>query len=88
MRSLHIFSRVFNSVFKVVRLFFRGSQDMRHTKGPKSSKTQPSKLEDIHARVEVRRHPSARRLTLRVSRTRRSVIVTLPLHGTGSGAGA
>ena len=53
---------------------------MRHTKGPKSSKTQPSKLEDIHARVEVRRHPSARRLTLRVSRTRRSVIVTLPLQ--------
>lgn len=28
--------------------------------------------------VEVRRHPAARRLTLRVSQTRRSVIVTVP----------
>ena len=52
---------------------------MRQTKGSMSSK-KPSQLEDIHARVEVRRHPSARRLTLRVSRTRRSVIVTIPLQ--------
>lgn len=37
-------------------------------------------IEDVGARVEVRRHPSARRLTLRVSRTRRAVIVTLPLQ--------
>ena len=29
--------------------------------------------------VEVRRHPAARRMTLRVSRTTRSVIVTLPV---------
>ena len=29
--------------------------------------------------VEVRRHPAARRMTLRVSRTSRSVIVTLPV---------
>jgi len=29
--------------------------------------------------VEVRRHPAARRMTLRVSRTRRAVIVTLPM---------
>lgn len=36
------------------------------------------RLQDIGAPVEVRRHPSARRLTLRVSRTRRTVIVTLP----------
>ncbi len=28
--------------------------------------------------IEVRRHPSARRLTLRISQTRRTVIVTLP----------
>ena len=34
----------------------------------------------IGARVEVRRHPGARRLTLRVSRTRRAVIVTLPVQ--------
>lgn len=37
-------------------------------------------LEEMGARVEVRRHPSARRLTLRVSRTQRAVIVTLPLQ--------
>lgn len=37
-------------------------------------------IEDVGARVEVRRHPGARRLTLRVSRTRRAVIVTLPLQ--------
>lgn len=37
-------------------------------------------LEDVGATVEVRRHPTARRLTLRVSRTRRAVIVTLPLQ--------
>jgi predicted metal-dependent hydrolase len=30
--------------------------------------------------VEVRRHPAARRMTLRVSRTSRSVIVTLPMQ--------
>ncbi len=37
-------------------------------------------LSDIGALVEVRRHPGARRMTLRVSRTRRAVIVTLPLQ--------
>ncbi|MCB1519839.1 MAG: M48 family metallopeptidase [Hyphomicrobiaceae bacterium] len=36
-------------------------------------------LSALDADVEVRRHPSARRLTLRVSRTRRAVIVTLPM---------
>lgn len=34
----------------------------------------------IDVPIEVRRHPSARRLTLRVSRTRRTVIVTLPVQ--------
>jgi len=34
----------------------------------------------IDAPVEVRRHASARRLTLRVSRTRRAVVVTLPIQ--------
>lgn len=38
------------------------------------------KLEGIAATVEVRRHPAARRLTLRVSRTQRAVILTLPVH--------
>lgn len=37
-------------------------------------------LGDLGAPVEVRRHPAARRLTLRVSRTRRTVIVTLPVQ--------
>ncbi|MGF1650100.1 MAG: M48 family metallopeptidase [Hyphomicrobiaceae bacterium] len=34
----------------------------------------------LPAPVEVRRHPAARRMTLRVSRTRRTVIVTLPMQ--------
>jgi predicted metal-dependent hydrolase len=34
----------------------------------------------VGAPIEVRRHPKARRLTLRVSRTRRAVIVTLPMQ--------
>lgn len=38
------------------------------------------KLSVLGAPVEVRRHAGARRLTLRVSRTRRAVIVTLPLQ--------
>ncbi len=36
------------------------------------------RFDELGAPVEVRRHPKARRLTLRVSRTRRAVIVTLP----------
>jgi predicted metal-dependent hydrolase len=35
-------------------------------------------LEALGAPVEVRRHPAARRLTLRVSKTKRAVIVTVP----------
>ncbi len=41
---------------------------------------QNSTLADIGANLEVRRHPGARRLTLRVSRTRRAVIVTIPVQ--------
>lgn len=37
-------------------------------------------ISDLNAPIEVRRHPGARRLTLRVSRTRRAVIVTLPIQ--------
>jgi len=36
-------------------------------------------IEGLATPVEVRRHPAARRMTLRVSRTRRSVVVTLPM---------
>lgn len=35
-------------------------------------------FEALGAPIEVRRHPAARRLTLRVSKTRRAVIVTVP----------
>jgi predicted metal-dependent hydrolase len=53
---------------------------MRHR--PKSravSKAQTS-VAGIDAPVEVRRHPGARRMTLRVSRTKRTVIVTVPMQ--------
>lgn len=36
--------------------------------------------DDLDAEVEVRRHPAARRLTLRVSCTRRAVVVTIPFQ--------
>lgn len=45
-----------------------------------STRKETNRLEDLSARVEVRRHPGARRLTLRVSRTRRAVIVTIPVQ--------
>lgn len=49
-----------------------------------AAKTSPSvqllKVEGLPAPVEVRRHPTARRLTLRVSRTRRAVYLTVPRH--------
>jgi predicted metal-dependent hydrolase len=53
---------------------------MRQTRALRSSPKPLTRLDDIHARVEVRRHPTARRMTLRVSRTRRAVIVTIPLQ--------
>lgn len=49
------------------------SKKLTHTK-PSST------LEDIGAKLEVRRHPGARRLTLRISRTRRAVVVTIPVQ--------
>ena len=51
-------------------------------KKPRSAGKRASKklhLEDIPATVEVRHHPAAQRMTLRVSRTRRAVILTLPM---------
>lgn len=46
------------------------------------AKTSPShqllRVEGLPAPVEVRSHPTARRLTLRVSRTRRAVYLTVP----------
>ena len=51
--------------------------------GAKASSVKPTsikllKVEGIHAPVEIRRHPTARRLTLRISRTQRSVVLTIP----------
>jgi predicted metal-dependent hydrolase len=57
---------------------------MRQTNASTSSKKlapkNGSRLEDIGADVQVRRHSGARRLTLRVSRTSRAVIVTIPVQ--------
>ena len=54
---------------------------MRKVKSGKRSVTlKAQSIEHLDAPVEVRRHPAARRLTLRVSRTRRAVIVTLPVQ--------
>ena len=49
---------------------------------PSRASAQPSQRLRVHGLtepVEVRRHPTARRMTLRVSRTSRSVIVTVPV---------
>ena len=47
------------------------------------TKTKPVQLLRVNglpAPVEVRRHPTARRLTLRVSHTERAVVLTIPRH--------
>jgi predicted metal-dependent hydrolase len=44
----------------------------------KKKKTVALAVKGIAAPVEVRRHPNARRLTLRVSKTKRAVIITVP----------
>jgi predicted metal-dependent hydrolase len=40
---------------------------------------QKLRVQGLNEPVEIRRHPAARRMTLRVSRTSRSVIVTVPV---------
>lgn len=47
-------------------------------RGQKKTAESELELEAIGAPIEVRRHPAARRLTLRVSKTKRAVIVTVP----------
>lgn len=44
-------------------------------------------VEGIGVPVEVRRHPTARRFTLRVSKTRRAVVVTVPMRSRMDDAG-
>jgi hypothetical protein len=53
---------------------------MRKTAAFEESLAKRPRFEELGCPVEVRRHPGARRLTLRVSRTRRAVIVTLPVQ--------
>ena len=43
-------------------------------------KTLELRIDDLPVPVEVRRHPTARRMTLRISHSARSVIVTLPMR--------
>lgn len=45
-------------------------------------------VEGIGVPVEVRRHPTARRFTLRVSKTRRAVVVTMPMRSRVDDAGS
>ena len=52
---------------------------MGRTKTVLSSDSEALRIDGLLAPVEVRRHPGARRMTLRVSRTRRAVIVTVPM---------
>jgi len=53
---------------------------MRKTAAFDESPIKRPPIEELDCPVEVRRHPGARRMTLRVSRTRRAIIVTLPVQ--------
>ena len=53
---------------------------MGRTKACLSLKSEAFQITGLQAPVEVRRHPAARRMTLRVSRTRRAVIMTVPMQ--------
>ncbi len=53
---------------------------MRRTQALEEQVLKRPRIEELGCEVEVRRHPGARRLTLRVSRTRRAVIVTMPVQ--------
>ncbi len=46
----------------------------------RSARVEALKVEGLPAPVEVRRHPTARRMTLRVSRTKHAVIMTVPMQ--------
>jgi predicted metal-dependent hydrolase len=52
---------------------------MRHRPKSRAVSKASTSVEGLDAPVEVRRHPGARRMTLRVSRTTRAVIVTVPM---------
>lgn len=46
----------------------------------RSTRVEALEVEGLPAPVEVRRHPTARRMTLRVSRTKHAVIMTVPMQ--------
>jgi predicted metal-dependent hydrolase len=58
---------------------FQGAS-MRHRPTPTSVSRANTAIDGLDADIEVRRHPGARRMTLRVSRTKRAVIVTMPMQ--------
>ena len=60
---------------------------MRHRPKTRSVSSASTSFEGLDAPVEVRHHPGARQMTLQVSRTKRSVIVTVPLSCTPGEAG-
>lgn len=61
---------------------------MRKRPEPKPVAKATTAIAGLDAPVEVRRHPKARRMTLRVSRTKRAVIVTVPLRCNVEDAGS
>src|SRR6056297_21306 len=60
-------------------MYLRAFTDMGNTRGPDATASEQLRVFGLDEPVEVRRHPTARRMTLRVSRTKRAVIVTLPM---------
>ena len=61
---------------------------MGRTRTARSPGPESLRVQGLQAPVEVRRHPAARRMTLRVSRTRRAVIMTVPLQCNLADAGS
>ncbi len=53
---------------------------MRKARSVRRQTSRHIRMQGIPAPVEVRHHPAAQRMTLRVSRTRHAVIVTLPMQ--------
>ncbi len=68
----------FSGLFRPTSCVDEGEGRLRQTDRGHALKR--PRIEELDCPVEVRRHPGARRLTLRVSRTRRAVIVTLPVQ--------
>ena len=60
---------------------------MGRTRTSRSARVEALKVEGLQATVEVRRHPTARRMTLRVSRTKHAVLMTVPLQCSLADAG-